>query len=267
MREKLVVAFTDLSNTVISMVPKVILGIVLAIVAVLVAKGIERVLRYVLRSIRFDTLVARVGVDQALQRMGLRQEMTALLPRLAYFLSLLLLIRTGVDALGLTAISSAIGAFFAYLPNIVAAILLMTLGGSVAQFVGQTVRQSGEAMNLEFAPTLGKLVSGLIMFVSGMMAIAQLQVNTDIILIVTSGVLGGAALAFGLSFGLGTRDVIRNIAAGFYARRVLVVGKPLEVAGHSGTLAAITATHVVIESEGRETMVANAVLLEQIAKQ
>jgi hypothetical protein len=104
------------------------------------------------------------------------------------------------------------------------------------------------------------------MFVCAMMAIAQLKIDTDIIRIVTSFVLGAAALAFGLSFGLGTRDIVRNVAAGFYARKILAVGKPLEVAGQQGVLRAITATHVILEAEGRETAVSNASILDHVAK-
>ena len=100
-----------------------------------------------------------------------------------------------------------------------------------------------------------------------MMAIAQLKIDTDIVRIVTSFILGGAALAFGISFGLGTRDIVRNLAAGFYARKILVVGKPLELAGQQGVLRAITATHVILESEGRETTISNETLINQIAKQ
>ena len=185
---------------------------------------------------------------------------------LAYFLVLLVLARTAGDVLGLAAISTAIGAFFGYLPNILAALVLLILGSTVGQFAGQTVAQSAASSGVEFAPALGKLVSGIILFVCAMMAIAQLKIDTDIVRIVTSFVLGGAALAFGLAFGLGTRDIVRNVAAGFYARKILAIGKPLEVAGQQGVLRAITATHVILESEGRETAVSNATILDHVAK-
>jgi len=267
MKDKLVQAFTSLGDSIIAVVPKVLVGILLIVGALLVAKIIERSLRYMLTKARFDSLVGKVGVDRALQRLGLRQELTTLIPRLAYFLVLLLLARTAVDALGLTAISSAIGTFFGYLPNVVAALLLLILGGALGQFAGDTVARSAEASGIEFAPSLGKLVSGLVVFVSAMMAIAQLKIDTDIVRIVTSFILGAGALAFGLSFGFGTRDIVRNIAAGFYARKILVIGRPLEIAGQRGTLRAITATHVILESGDQSTTVANAVVLDQIAKQ
>lgn len=267
MRDKLLQAFSNLMDSIIAAVPKIAMGIVLVASALLLAKLIEKVLRYALTKIRFDALIGKAGIDRALQRLGIRQELTVQIPRLVYFLVLLLFAKTAVDALGLVAISGAIGAFFAYLPNIIAALVLLILGSTVGQFAGQTVAQSAASSGVEFAPALGRLVSGLILFVCAMMAIGQLKIDTDIVRIVTSFILGGAALAFGLSFGLGTRDVVRNLAAGFYARKVLVVGRPLEMAGQQGVLRAITATHVILESDGRETAISNETFMDQIAKQ
>jgi len=267
MKDKLIQSFSNLAETIIAAVPKVAMGLLLVIGGLLAAKIIERAVRYALTKVRFDALVGKVGIDRALQRIGLRQELTVVIPRLTYFLVLLLLAKTGVDALGLVAISDAIGAFFAYLPNIIAALLLLILGSALGQFAGQTVSQSAADSGIEFAPALGKLVSGLVLFVCAMMAIAQLKIDTDIVRIVASFVLGGAALAFGLSFGLGTRDIVRNVAAGFYARKLLVVGQTLELAGQQGVLKAITATHIVIESEGRETTISNETILTAITRQ
>jgi hypothetical protein len=267
LKEKLLQSFENLINSVITATPKVLVGIVLIVVGLAIAKLVEVVLRLILVRVRFDKLVEKAGVDKALQSIGLRQQLNLFIPRLAYFLVIFLLARTASDALGLVAISSAIGAFFDYLPNIVAALLLLILGSTVGQFAGQTVEQSAENSGIDFAPALGKLVSGLIIFVVAMMAIAQLKIDTDMVRIVTSFILGGAAIAFGLSFGLGTRDVVRNIVAGFYARKFLEIGKSLEVAGQSGVLRAITATHTIMESEGRDISVANATFLDQVSKQ
>jgi small-conductance mechanosensitive channel len=52
--------------------------------------------------------------------------------------------------------------------------------------------------------------------------------------IVTGFVLGAWALAFGLAFGLGTRDIVRNIIVGSYTRKYFSIGQRLEVAGQSG---------------------------------
>jgi hypothetical protein len=60
---------------------------------------------------------------------------------------------------------------------------------------------------------------------------------------------------------------VRNIAAGFYARRVLEVGREVNVAGQTGVLSAITPTHLVLESEGGEAMVVNGQVLDGVVRQ
>jgi len=266
---KLTQAFSNLLDSLIAAAPKVAVGLLLIVVGLMVAKLIEVSLRFVLTRIRFDTLMERAGIDKAMARIGVRQQLNSFLPRLVYFLTLFILAKTAADALGLAAISDAIGAFFAYLPNIVAALLLMILGTSIAQFASETVTQAARNSGIDFAPALGKLVSGLIIFVVSMMAIAQLKIDTNIVRIVTSFILGGAALAFGVSFGFGTRDVVRQITAGFYLRKFLQVGLPLEISGERGILKGITATHALLEGEGefKEISVANAMFLEKIARQ
>jgi hypothetical protein len=266
-KEKLIESFSNLVNSIIVAAPKVAVGIILVVAGLAIAKLVEVVLRIILVRVRFDSLVEKAGVDKALQRIGLRQQLNLFIPRLIYFLVIFLLAKTATDALGLVAISNAIGAFFEYLPNIVAALLLLILGSTVGQFAGQIVTQSAESSGIDFAPSLGKLVSGLILFVVAMMAIAQLKIDTDMVRIVTSFILGGAAVAFGLSFGMGTRDIIRNMVAGFYARKFLEVGKNLEIAGQRGVLRAITATHAILESEGQDISVSNSTFLDQVSKQ
>ena len=57
------------------------------------------------------------------------------------------------------------------------------------------------------------------------------------------------------------------MAAGFYGRKLLLVGQTLELAGQQGVLKAITTTHIVIESEGRETTISNETILTAITRQ
>ena len=99
------------------------------------------------------------------------------------------------------------------------------------------------------------------------MAMTQLKVDTEMIRLVSSFIMAGAAIAFGLSFGLGAREITRNVIAGFYARKLLDVGKVVEVGGQQGILKAITATHAILEGKGQTITLANAIFMDEVAKQ
>ena len=267
MQQQLLDSFRDLQVTVVTTVPRIVVGVVLLVVLILVAKLVERVLRAILVRLRFDSLLEQAGVDKVLHRLGLRHSLNLVLPRLAYFLLLFLFARTAADALGLTAVSDAIASLFAYLPNVVAAVLLLVVGTSVSQFAGRTVTQAAEESGIEFARQLGSLVSGLILFIVGVMAIGQLRFDTEMVRIVTVCTLSGIALAFGVSVGLGTRDITRNVLAGFYARKIFRPGDPIEIRGHRGLLRAITATQTLIDDETGLVSVANTTFLDETVRQ
>jgi hypothetical protein len=267
MKDKLLEAVAGLGNSIASAIPKVAFGILLFIAGLGAAKLVEIALRAALIRLRFENLIEKARVTKALQRIGLRQQLSLFIPKLAYFLVIFLLAKTASDAFGLVAISDAIGTFLSYLPNIAAALLLLILGTTIGQFAGQMATQAAESAGVSSARTLGKLVSALIIFIVAMMAISQLKIDTAMVRLVTSFILGTAALAFGLAFGLGTWNIVRNIVTGFYARQFLAIGKSLEIAGHTGIVTAITATHTVLNSEGHDIFVANATFLERPSKQ
>ena len=250
----------------IGALPHVLIGLAVVIALVIAAKLVERLLRMVLMRIRIDSLLQQAGVDKLLQRLGVRQSLALVLPRVAYYFLLLLFGRIVADSFGVTAVSEGITAMFAYLPNVVAALLIVVVGTSVSQFAGQTATQAAEGSGIEFARPLGRLVSALILFIVGVMAIGQLRFDTDMVRIVTICALSGLALAFGLSVGLGTRDITRNVLAGFYARKAFSPGDALEIKGERGTLKAITATQTLIEQQTGMVVVANSVFLDEIIR-
>lgn len=266
-KDQLLNTFQSLINGIIEALPKVLIGLVLLLVALVVAKVIEKVLRVVLQRVKLDSLLGKTGLDQSLARIGLRQSMSEVLPRIAYFLLLFLFARAAADGLGLTAVSGAIGTFLGYVPSLIAGVLILLLGSTAAQVGGKAIAAAAENAGIEFGSSLGKMVSALIMFVAGIMALGQLQVETDIIRLVTTCFLAGAALAFALSFGLGTREISRNIIAGFYARKIFKPGDTMEIKGEKGTLAAITPTQTLLDSRGDTVAVSNAVFLDEVVKQ
>lgn len=265
-QEQLSVAMAGLQRVVLDVLPRVATGVAIVIALLVVARLTERLLRSFLRRIQFDALLKSVGVDQTMQRLGLRQSPSEVIPRLAHYLLLLFFAQIGADVLGITALSQAVSSVFGYLPNVVAAALIIAVGSSVAQFAGNTVTQAADESGIDFARSLGSIVTALILFIVGIMAVGQLRFDTDMVRIFTICLLAGFALAFGLSFGLGTRDITRNILAGFYARKLFQPGDPVEIRGHRGVIKGITATQTLIEQAQGVVVFANTVFLDETVR-
>jgi small-conductance mechanosensitive channel len=252
----------ELVRLVVDTTPKVLVALVVIAALVAVAALVERLLRRLLTRLPLERLLEQAGVAQLLGRSGVGEAAATVIPRLVYYLLLLLFARVAADAYGLVAISSAIGALFGYLPKVAAALLLLVVGSTVAKVAREAVTRAAEASGIDFAATLGRLVGAFLLFVAFAMAIGQLEFDTAMVRIVTACVLGGFALAFALAIGLGSRDVTRSILAGFYARKLFTPGDRVEVRGIRGELQAITPTQTLIGRDGVTVAVANSVFLD-----
>lgn len=261
--EHLSQAYTDLVAAVTGVLPRLVLGIGLAIGLVFVAKAIRRLTAVACRRGRVDALSASLGLTDLVKRIGVQAPASEWIPSLVYAGVLLLFTQTAATVLGLTPIADSIRAFFGYLPNVISAIAVLLAGSAAAEFAGKAVKRAAEDSGIDLAPTLGSLVSALILFVTGIMALSQLKIDTEMIRIVTICLLGGIALAFGLSLGLGSRDITRGMIAGFYARKILRPGDAVSVGADSGTLVAVTPAQTVLETAtGEQIAIANGKLLE-----
>ena len=264
-KSQLVQTYQNLVGDLIGSAPMIISGIVLVFLAWLVAKLIEKGVKVLMVRAKFDSVLGKVGIDTALQQLGLRQSLSDVVPRVVYFLLLFLFARSLADTLGLQAISNAIGTFLAFVPNIIAAVLILLVGSALGRVAGAAVARSAESSGLEFGPALGRMLSGVVLFVAVIMAITQLRIDTDIVRLVTALSMAGAALAFGLSFGLGSRTLVSNILAGFYVKRLFAPGSDVEVGGRRGIVTAVSTTSTVLEHEGGELVFANQTMLAETA--
>jgi len=256
----------NMKASMVDLVPRIFTATIVILIGYLIAKIVQRALRTILTRLKFDTLLEKIGITGTFKKMGAHGSPAAGVAKTVYFLIFVMFIQSATKSVGLGVISDAIGAFFAYLPNLFAAIVIIILGNTVAEFGSQAVRRSAEESGIDYAETLGRVVSALIFFVVAIMAVTQLRIETDIIKSVAIVMLSGLALGGALSFGLGSRDLTRNIMAGFYARKLYTSGDAIQFGKERGTLIAITPVQTLIE-QGEETVsIPNSVFLEQVVR-
>jgi small-conductance mechanosensitive channel len=257
----------QVGDFVVLLLPRIVTGLVVLLIGLILAKLVQRMLRGTLLRLKFDEMLERFGVDNLLKSIGLRGSASRGIARAFYYLLVILFVQAAATIVGLTSVSKAISSFFRFLPVLVTALLIVLIGNTVAQFARRAVEESARESGVDYAPALGRAVGAAISFIVAIMAIAQLGIDTDMIRIIVIVWLSGAALAFALSFGLGSWPVTRNIVAGFYLRKLLRVGEELEVEGARGRLGGITATKTLLEEDGRTAAVSNYKLLEKTVRQ
>jgi hypothetical protein len=98
-----------------------------------------------------------------------------------------------------------------YLPNVIAAVLIMLATFVVAHFLRKLVTASVMSAKLHSGPFLGTVTWWAIVVFGFLTALTQLNIATAIIQTIITGFIAMLALAGGLAFGLGGKDYANHL--------------------------------------------------------
>ncbi len=190
------------------------LGILLAGYAI--AKTVERGADAALHRIGFDRWMRDGGVSEALERTGTGLDASTVIAKLVFWAVMLLVILLVANALGLTVVSALFAELLGYIPNVIVAVIILFLGIVLGEFVKDLVLAS--AGGVAGIPTVARAAKATVIILAVFMALEQLDIAEDIVLVAFIAVVGAAALAAGIAFGLGGREIAAEIARTWYDR-------------------------------------------------
>jgi small-conductance mechanosensitive channel len=216
-----------------------------------------------LRRLRLDALTERVGISRMLSNAGLDPSIANLLARLTYWLILFIFVLAAAESVGLIGISEMLNRLVGYLPNVLAAALILLLGSLIAQVVGDALRGMANQAGVAAGPALGQIVRYTLLVFTIILALGQLGIQTDLLTIAASALVIATTLALALAFGFGSRDLARNIMAGYHAKEAFQEGQQLSVRNHSGQLLSIGPVKATIKTKDGMVSLPNSVLTEE----
>ena len=178
------------------------------------ARQMEKWTDHLLKRMEFNKVAEAGGLTEALERSGTRLDPVHAIGKLLFWLVMLVVILLSSMALGLESINEMFGMMLSYIPTIIAAIIIVILGMIVGEFVRAIVLAS--AGDVEGVPTLAKLAKTAVILIAIFMALQQVGVAAEIVTAAFTLILGAVALAVGLAFGLGNRDLAGEITRRWY---------------------------------------------------
>lgn len=177
------------------------------------AKILQAVVGRVLKAVGFDGWMERSGIKQFFDRAQTNQTPATILGKLVFWFVFIIAITMATDALGIRQVSEVFAQLIAYIPNIIAAVLILVLAGLLAQFVAGLVRG---ATGIDI---LGTVAQAVIIVYAVFAALTQLGIAVQLTAPTFLILLGAVALAAAIAFGWGARNVAQDIVKSAYARR------------------------------------------------
>jgi hypothetical protein len=201
---------------IVGFLPQLALALGFLMAGFAIAKMIERGTDVALHRIGFDRWMREGGVTEALERAGTRLDPSSVIAKLVFWTVMLLVILLAANALGVAAVSVLFAELLAYIPHVIAAVIVLVIGVLLGEFVKDLVMAS--AGGLSTGPTLARAAKAAVILLAVFMALEQLDIAQDIVLVFFIAVVGAAALAGGIAFGLGGQEVASEITRDWYER-------------------------------------------------
>jgi Conserved TM helix len=194
--------------------PNLLAFLVILVVGYFIAKVVSKVVQKV---------AEKAGLDKALHESDAKQYVDRVLPgaspsagigKVLFYIIFLFVLTAAIGALKIPAVTAFMNQVLAYLPNVIAAIIIFVLAAAIAGAVA-----GGVAKLMGDTPT-GKVVAtavpSLVMLIAVFMILNQLKIAPEIVTITYAALLGSLALGSALAFGLGGRLVAADMLSTAY---------------------------------------------------
>jgi hypothetical protein len=208
--ETLSVPLTAMMSRFWTLLPAIAVSILIVIVGVIVGQLLRRVVAATLRNVGFERLMQRLGFEKLADRPDRLGEYSELVAYFVQIAVVLLAIAQALDNLQLTMWSGYVNAFLEYtVKNVAVALLVVGVGFAIGNYVRDLiVARRGEE---EGSRWVGEFARYAVLVFAFTMAVRQLDVAEDFVLITFGLLFGSLCLAAALAFGLGGREVAAEV--------------------------------------------------------
>jgi small-conductance mechanosensitive channel len=248
-RQLFVDSFVSAFGQIMAWVPKGLAMIVVLVVGYIVARIIGRATSALAERIGLQTAADRSGLSASMKQVGIQRGVNWIMGNIVFWLLMCVFLTAGFNVLGLETVSTAMQKIVNFIPNLLVATVVVVIGLLVATFLRGVVATSADRVGLSYAEHLANGCYYVLALMTFLGAFDQLGIQFGMLKEIILIAFGALALGFGLAFGLGGREVMGGILAGYYTRQRLHPGDRVTVCGFEGTVREVGPVATVLETE------------------
>ena len=202
--------FRDLFQRMVEFLPNLLSSIIVLGIGLIIAWAVKALLQKLLQIFNIDNVCKRVGLTDILQKGGFKGSPSDLICKSIYGIVLLIFVIMALYSLKIDAIENLIEKFFLYLPNIFVAVILIVIGYVLGTFFSRAVLIAAVNRGFKHSGILYTTVKASILVLTITMALEQLGIGKDTVIIAFSIIFGGAVFAVSLAFGLAGKELAQQ---------------------------------------------------------
>jgi len=201
----------QLVETIMAHAPRVSLALLVLVLGWIAARVARRLTEKALLFIHFDEAAERSGVDDFLVRGGVRLTTRSILALFVYWTVLAVSAVGCFTLMGVPESRELVGSIFSFGLRALLAAVILTFGIAFAGMVRVAVSAYLNNLGVDGARPLGAAAQVAVVLFVVSLALEQLRLGSQIIVVGFSMIFGGACLALAIAFGLGGRKWAEKI--------------------------------------------------------
>lgn len=215
--DTLAVSFNEVVNDLVNALPAIIGALVILLVGYVIAKVASGIVKRLLDRAGADRAMAARGAEVYGTRAN-RFQPSAIAAMITFWVIMLVFLIAAANFLGWPQVSQLLNDFIGWVPNLIVAVIILIAAPVVGRLVRGAVESGSAQLGMTSGSTLGRVAEIAVIAFAVLIAINQVGIASDLVNILFIGVVAALALAFGLAFGLGGREVAGQVAQDWYDR-------------------------------------------------
>jgi len=204
-------ALVNLWEGFLKFIPQLIGALLIFIIGWFISVWIGKFIAEILKRLKLDKLFEKTKWEQAFEKAEFKLTVSEFIGAIVKWVLIIVFLLAAVEVLGLGQFAGFLKAIVGWLPNVIVAAAIFVVAVIIADFAEKLIKAVVGKMEVAYARLIGSVVKWAIWIFAILAILSQLGVASEIIQILVTGFVALIVLSSALAFGLGGKDVARDI--------------------------------------------------------
>lgn len=193
---------------IVGFLPNFLAAIIVFIVGWIISVWIKKLIVKILNALRIDKFFERSGWREALEKAEIKVSVSDFCGEIIKWILVIIFLMASVEIVGLSQFSEFLGKILAWLPNLIAGVIIFIVAVVAADILGKITKASAKKIGTTYLGIVEGIVKVSIYVFAVFAILLQLGIAKELVNAIIYGVIFALSLGFGLAFGLGGKDAV-----------------------------------------------------------
>lgn len=200
-------SLVDLWLRFINFLPSLFGALLVFVIGWFIAVALEKFVAQLIKALRIDHALDNLGLKSALEKANIKGTASEFIGALVKWFLVIAFLMAASDILGLNQVGNFLNSVLFYIPSLVIAVIIILVAVLLARFVENVIKASVRTAGFTHGNFPAAIAKWAILIFAVLAALEQLGIAPSLIRTLFTGVVALIAVAGGLAFGLGGKDL------------------------------------------------------------